>query len=69
MLMGNDLMRGTCRKEFVSLRVSFGLTKRRTRMEQVADFIVPWLLAGKRIKYLVAAIEIASAFKNTKGMN
>lgn len=46
--MGNDLMRGTCRKEFVSLRVSFGLTKRRTRMEQVADFIVPWLLAVKK---------------------
>lgn len=67
--MGNDLMRGTCRKEFVSLRVSFGFTKRRTRKEQVADFIVPWLLAGKRIKYLVAGIEIASAFKNTNGMN
>lgn len=38
-------------------------------MEQAADFIVPWVLAGKMIKYLVAKIEIASVFKNTKRMN
>lgn len=47
----------------------FGLTKHQTGMEQAADFIVPWVLAGKMIKYLVAEIEITLVFKNTKRMN